>query len=271
MTHYLLCMSLQDSECFKLPVYSHKKLYACVNAFCLFGLSHLTCLSINMTSDPNKYNKDILYDLNLNDPLAKHIQQYQYSLNIGDNLGRLHDLEMDFTDRRVRVGGFLLATTDVMIEWYLMKVQNIPHGRCSLDPSCLTVKTTSSGFVDFDNPRLTEGGVFYLCVIVHQTDIHNIQTKHVCSDGFLVDESSPMKGVVTIESTNGYIIEASEMTIRWSGFHGNHEAVVLRYPSDIAFYQYAIGMFDYHILAEELFVFICNSIIYHLMQMHILF
>ena len=242
-------MSLQDSECFKLPVYTHKKLYACANAFCLFGPSHLTCVSINMTSDPNNYNKDILYDLNLNDRYAKAFQQYQYSLNIGDNLGRLHDLEMDFIDRSVRVGGFLIGQTDVMIEWYLMKVQRIPHGRCSLDPSCLTVKTTSSGFVDFDNPPLTESIVFYLCAIEHQTDIHNIQTKHLCSDGFLVDESSPMKGVVTIESTNGYIIEASEMTIRWSGFQGNREAAVLGYPSEIASYQYAIGMVKYHILA----------------------
>ena len=239
-------MFLQDSECFRLPVYSHKKLYACVNAFCLFGPSHRTCLSINMTSDPNKYSKYILYDLNLNDPLAKNIQQYQYSMNIGDNLGRLHDLEMDFTDRSARVGGFILGHTDVMIEWYLMKVQNIRHGRCSLDPSCVTVKNTSSGFVDFDNPPLTESGVFYLCAIVHQTDIHNLQTKHVCSDGFFVDESSPMKGHVTIESTNGYIIEASEMTIRWTGFQGNREAVVLGYPSDIAFYQYAVGMVNKH-------------------------
>jgi hypothetical protein len=78
-----------------------------------------------MTSDPNKYNKYILYDLNLSDPLAKNIQQYQYSMNIGDNLGRLHDLEMDFTDRSARVGGFILGHTDVMIEWYLMKVQNM--------------------------------------------------------------------------------------------------------------------------------------------------
>jgi hypothetical protein len=102
----------------------------------------------------------------------------KYSLNIGDNLGRLHDLEMDFTDRRVRVGGFILAKTDVMIEWYLMKVQNIPHGRCSLDPSCITVKHTSSGFVDFDNPPLTESGLFYLCAIVHQTDILTIPTAY---------------------------------------------------------------------------------------------
>ena len=244
-----LCMSLQDAECFKLPVYTHKTLYACANSFCLFGRSHLTCLSINMTSDPNDYSKDILYDLNLNERYAKAFQQYQYSLNIGDNLGRLHDLEMDFIDRSVRVGGLLIGQTDVMIEWYLMKVQRIPHGRCSRDLSCFTVKTTSSGFVDFDNSPLTESGVFYVCAIVHQTDIHNVQTKHVCSDGFLVDESSPMKGVVTIESTNGYIIEASEMTIRWSGFQGNREAVVLGYPSDIAFYQYAIGMVKYHILA----------------------
>jgi hypothetical protein len=40
----------------------------------------------------------------------------------------------------------------------------------------------------------------------------------------------------------GYLGEASEMTIRWTGFQGNREAVVLGYPSDIAFYQYAVGM-----------------------------
>jgi hypothetical protein len=38
------------------------------------------------------------------------------------------------------------------------------------------------------------------------------------------------------------MLQASEMTIRWTGFQRNREAVVLGNPSDIAFYQYAVGM-----------------------------
>ena len=48
------------------------------------------------------------------------------------------------------------------------------------------------------------------------------------------------------------------MTMHWSGFQGNREAVVLGYPSDIAFYQYAIGMFNYHIWLKN---YLCSFVI----------
>jgi hypothetical protein len=58
-----------------------------VESFCLSGASHHTCHSINIKTDPNHYDKNVLYDLNLSDPFAKTIEQYRYSMNIGDNLG----------------------------------------------------------------------------------------------------------------------------------------------------------------------------------------
>lgn len=212
-----------------------------MESFCLSGASHHTCHSINIKTDPIHYDKNVLYDLNLNDPFAKTIEQYKYSINIGDNLGKLHSSEMDFAAHNSQIGGFLIGQVDVTIEWYLMTTRQIPNGRCTLDPSCLVTKKTTSGFFDFGNTRLKENGMFYLCAIVPQTiNIHSIT---VCSDGFLIDESLPEKGVVVIESTNGYLIEGSEMTLHWSGFHGNHQAEIIGYPSDIAYYQYAVGMF----------------------------
>jgi hypothetical protein len=104
--------------------------------------------------------------------------------------------------------------------------------------------------------------MFYLCANVHQTrHVHSIT---ICSDGFLIDEILPEKGVVVVESTNGYLIEGSEMTLRWSGFHGNHKAEIIGYPSDIAYYQYAVGMcihafvFNHNFLSSQ---FRANSLL----------
>jgi hypothetical protein len=228
----------------------------------LSGASHHTCHSINIKNDPNHYDKTILYDLNLNDPFAKTIEQYKYNLNIGDNLGKLHSSEMDFAAHNSQIGGFLIGQVDVTIEWYLMTTRQIPNGRCTLDPSCLVTKNTTLGFVDFRNTRLIENGMFYLCANVHQTrHVHSIT---ICSDGFLIDEILPEKGVVVVESTNGYLIEGSEMTLRWSGFHGNHKAEIIGYPSDIAYYQYAVGMcihsfvFNHNFLSSQ---FRANSLL----------
>ena len=194
----------------------------------------------------------MLYDLNLNDPFAKTIEQYKFSLNIGENLGKLHSSEMDFAARNSQIGGFLIGQVDVTIEWYLMTTRQIPNGQCTFDPSCLATKNTASGFVDFGNTRLKENGLFYLCAIVHQT--RHINSITVCSDGFLIDESLPEKGVVVVESTNGYLIEGSEMTLRWSGFYGNRKAEITGYPSDIAHYRYAVGMFIHAFLFNHNFL-----------------
>lgn len=87
-----------------------------MESFCLSGASHHTCHSINIKTDPNHYDKNVLYDLNLNDPFPKTIEQYKFSLNIGENLGKLHSSEMDFAARNSQIGGFLIGQVDVTIE-----------------------------------------------------------------------------------------------------------------------------------------------------------
>jgi len=196
-----------------------------------------------MRTDPNTYDKNVLYDLNLNNPFTKTIKQFKDSLHIGDVLGRLHDSEMDFADHYVKIGGFLIGQSEVTIQWYLMKARHVPLGRCSLDPLCLVKKETASGFVNFDNQSLKDNGIFYVCAVVTETNNRTGQSSHICSDGFLIDESLPEEGVVTIQSENGYLIDGSEMTLRWSGFHGNSKAEIIGYPSGLAYYQFAIGKF----------------------------
>ena len=71
------------------------------------GASHHTCHSINIKNDSNHYDKNVLYD-----PFAKTIEQYKYSLNIGDNLGKLHSSEMDFAAHNSQIGGFLIGQVD---------------------------------------------------------------------------------------------------------------------------------------------------------------
>jgi hypothetical protein len=196
-----------------------------------------------MRTDPNTHDKNILYDLNLNNPSTKATKQFKNSLHIGDALGRLHDSEMDFADHYAKIGGFLIGQSEVTIKWYLMKARHIPLGSCSLDHLCLVKKETASGFVDFDNQPLKENGIFYICAVVTKTNNRTGQSSHICSDGFLIDESLPEEGVVAIQSENGYLIDGSEITLRWSGFHDNRKAEIIGYPSDIAYYQFAIGKF----------------------------
>jgi hypothetical protein len=60
---------------------------------------------------------------------------------------------MDFAAHNSQIGGFLIGQVDVTIEWYLMTTRQIPNGRCTLDPSCLVTKKTTSGQLEIRHCR----------------------------------------------------------------------------------------------------------------------
>ncbi|VDI49547.1 Hypothetical predicted protein, partial [Mytilus galloprovincialis] len=188
-----------DSDCLGIPVYLHHELYVCIEAFCSSGDFKRDCSRATVIDDPNIYDKNIIYDLNLNNPVIKRIAELKHSSNIGKYLTVLHDNEMDFAEQNVKISGFLLGVFEVPVKWFLMKHQVIPSVDCSLDLSCLFSTDTTNGFVNFDNPYLKENGLLYICAV---TD-----SFHGCSDGFLVDDDILKGGKVSIPSRNGYVIE----------------------------------------------------------------
>ncbi|VDI12754.1 Hypothetical predicted protein [Mytilus galloprovincialis] len=222
-----------DSDCLGIPVYLHHELYVCIEAFCPSGDFKRDCSRATVIDNPNIYDKNIIYDLNLNNPVIKRIAELKHSSNIGKYLTVLHDNEMDFAEQNVTISGFLLGVFEVPVKWFLMKHQVIPSVDCSLDLSCLFSTDTTNGFVNFDNPYLKENGLLYLCAV---TD-----SFHGCSDGFLVDDDILKGGKVSIPSRNGYVIEGSSISIHWSGFSGNSKVIDMGYPNAVASYQYAVG------------------------------
>ncbi|VDI52034.1 Hypothetical predicted protein, partial [Mytilus galloprovincialis] len=175
----------------------------------------------------------VIYDLNLQNPVMRQIKELKYSAHIGKYMSLLHDNEIDFAERNIKIGGFLLGNSDVSVKWFLTKHNHIPTKDCSLDFSCLITKHTTNGFVNFDNPYFNENGMLYICAV--SGDFQG------CSDGFLVNDGVPKGGKVSIPSRNGYVIDGSAMNVKWSGFTGNVNSVDMGYPDAIAFYQYTIG------------------------------
>ncbi|XP_076108987.1 uncharacterized protein LOC143076978 [Mytilus galloprovincialis] len=222
-----------DSDCLDIPVYLHHQTYVCLEAFCPSEDIKRACSKSTVIDDPNIYDKNIIYDLNLNNPVIKRILELQHSSNIGKYLKVLHDNEMDFAEQNVKISGFLLGVVEVSVKWFLMKYQVIPSIDCSLDLSCLFSTDTTNGFVNFDNPYLKENGLFYICAVTDSFE--------GCSDGFLVDDDIPKGGKVSILSRNGYVIEGSSINIQWSGFSGNSKVIDMGYPNAVASFQYAIG------------------------------
>lgn len=79
--------------------------------------------------------------------------------------------------------------------------------------------------------------MYYICV--------NISTNpsiSQCSNGFIIDQDPPSKGVIDIKTKkNGYITDDSRVDIHWHGFKDDNKFRNLGYPSSIEFYEIAIG------------------------------
>ncbi|CAC5378366.1 unnamed protein product [Mytilus coruscus] len=108
-------IEIRDHFCPELPVYSYTKLYVCIDSFCQSGAYYQTCSVVKTLGDPNTFNKDILYDLNINSHFGNIIQAYKHSENIGEKLSELHDSEMDFAGQDVEIGGYILGKPDLPI------------------------------------------------------------------------------------------------------------------------------------------------------------
>ena len=212
----------------------YKISFVCVEPVCSTGIMPKHCSPIEFISDPNTFEKNIIYDLNLNDIFTKDLLKFRYTANVGSKLRLLQDSELEFTDPNVKIGGLIIGRPTMKITWYLTSKRDVPSSLCSIDDSCLHSLNTTGGFVDFNNPFMKTDQIFYICAASSEF--------RLCSNGFLVDSSYPHAGIVSIDTFNGYVIDGSHLAVTWKGFTGNKDAVKLGYLSDIAGYQYAVGM-----------------------------
>ena len=213
--------------------FPYKTTYSCVIPICTTGIKPSQCSPIKIISDPNEFSKEVIYDLNLNDPFSKDVYLYYQSTNIGSKMVQIHNAEMDFADRNVKIGGLILGRYYNGITWYLMTERNFPRLACSYDSFCLLTKKTVGGLIDFNYQQMKNNQIFYICA--------ESSAFQLCSNGFLVDNSAPTGGIVFVETYNGYVIDCTKLTIRWTGFMGNTNAKKLGYMSDIEGYRYAVG------------------------------
>ena len=231
-----------------LPVHPHSKLFVCVEGFCSSGLSSITCVPMTTSLHPNLHDKNIVYDLDSKSSVIDGLQNLKHSMNIGNKLKAIADLELDVADSTVSLSGYIQGAGQRNITWYLMKDAHVPNSDCSGDSDCLLESITNGGLVSFQHASLTDDTVIYICahsesVTIHY-ELHSVSYPElsVCSDGVLIDDRFPAAGLVLVHmDTPGYIT-ANLLSISWEGFSDSAKYETIGYPSAIAGYEYGIGM-----------------------------
>ncbi|XP_069134809.1 uncharacterized protein [Argopecten irradians] len=231
------------SQCIELPRYPHQQLYTCVEIHFPDGPSGIKCVSLTVTEDPNIFDKTLLYEVDSDLDIVNDIKDSIHASNIGHKLAWLHETELDFSAKPVRVGGIILGLGDRPVTWYLLKDKK-NQLTCENNPLCVAVYQTVGGFCAFQGIVLENEIIHYICAKVQSYTSPNGQILaafQTCGDGFVFDENPPEKGDVIIISQNGYITNNRHMLVHWDGFQDFHGYKDLGYPGSISRYEYSIG------------------------------
>ncbi|XP_061166326.1 uncharacterized protein LOC133175235 [Saccostrea echinata] len=200
---------------------------------------------MNVLSNPNSYSKDIVYDLNAYSEEALAMEIYKFSSNIGNAMKTLMRLEFNF-GLKTKVAGFLLNVGIRNITWNIMKRAEVPRV-CANDPDCVSSKTSSGGFVVFSSKiPLEESIIYYLCVNIPSSQsteyVYDGQGKHLCSNGFVLDNKAPAIGYVKVDDLQqGFLRNFTELRFMWHGFEDNTKYELLGYESGISKYSSCLG------------------------------
>ncbi|XP_069134181.1 uncharacterized protein [Argopecten irradians] len=231
------------SQCIELPRYPHQQLYTCVEIHFPDGPSGIECVSLTVTEDPNIFDKTILYEIDSDLDIVNDIKGSIHASNLGHKLAWLHETELDFSAKPVRVGGIILGLGDRPVTWYLLKDKK-DQLTCENNPLCVAVYQTVGGFCAFQGIELENEMIHYICAKVQSYTSPNGQILaafQTCGDGFVFDENPPEKGDVIIISQNRYITNSRHMLVHWDGFQDFHGYKDLGYPDSISRYEYSIG------------------------------
>ncbi|XP_069134697.1 uncharacterized protein [Argopecten irradians] len=232
------------SQCIKIPLYPHQTLFTCVELYCPLGTSGLQCVPLTVSEDPNSFDKTALYEVDSDSDVVREIRNFIHASNLGKRLASLHEAELDFSAKPVRVGGIILGLEDRQVTWYLLKDKRNQSFTCDDNPLCVTVHQTVGGFCPFQGIVLENDIIHYICAEIESYTTPNGQILpafQTCGDGFVFDENPPEKGDVIIISQNGYITNNRHMLVHWDGFKDFHGYKDLGYPDSISRYEYSIG------------------------------
>ncbi|XP_062605213.1 uncharacterized protein LOC134267002 isoform X2 [Saccostrea cucullata] len=222
------------TSCLKFP---HKRMHTCLEGYCRSGRMSKTCSQINVQQDPNSYTKTTVYDLDAKSDFFVEIEAYKYTTNIGRKLEDLHSYEIDFKSDFFVLGGFVIGIGDAEILWSVMKSPRIPL-RCEDDPECIYSKSGRGGLIAFSSKvPLKSNVIYYICV----NDSANFIVNR-CSNGFVIDLAPPPMGKVKLHTKKeGFITDDSSVNVYWQGFENDDFYSKIGYPSNIRFYEVAIG------------------------------
>jgi len=207
------------------------------------------CAPLIVKQDPNEYKKQTLYEVDISKLTPKQ-QSLIYSTNIGSALSWLHESELDFASSRVQLGGIITGIEDRPVTWYVQTTSNVSSSKteCVELSHCIASLQTLGGIAKFQGLDLKTNTLYHICADVDDTHIiregttlEHIEGFKVCGDGFIIDNTAPDKGTVTIISNKGYVATNEHLTIEWKGFQDVHDVFRLGYPSGISYYSYAIG------------------------------
>ena len=168
-----------------------------------------------------------------------------YSRYLGDALVQMHNEEIDFGSPDTHVVGALPSGTGRNITWFLTTTRTIPR-TCSEAPECVASKTTSEGYVYFDE-EIQANTIYYTCASAEETQIikepfsEQLPAVHVCSNGFIIDDTPPSGGEVHVVNFNGFLNNLHEIDIHWNGFDDNIDIDRLGYKNKINAYIVEIG------------------------------
>ncbi|XP_069118476.1 uncharacterized protein [Argopecten irradians] len=242
ITHEGNAPNHQSTECIKMTADVFAKRFICLHMFCPSGRTTTKCEHLKIQFHQNKFPKQIVYDIDVDSVDFSELELLVFSSNIGEKLSNIHQLELDYSPNRAELGACIVGLQDREVTWYLMITADIPSDTCDNDINCLIHATTNGGAISFGKLNLDEGK-YYVCARsaastrTRKDFVEHFEKVEGCSDGFIIDETGPSMGSVTIHSNGGYLSDTSELFISWTDFHDNFAS------ASFLQYIYAIGSY----------------------------
>ena len=211
----------------------HGTLYACIQPVWPQLATTPTCTTLHRSTTPSPlFRAEPFHIIELSAAALHNLQEddYRHIQGVENKFHDLHDLDLDYADSSVAVAALVTNGHDRQVSWFLMTHPHVPpQGSCLEDPACVsgglrTVAASSSvgDSVVFPGHRivLQNGATYYVCASLLPNDDTDLSgAKHLCGDGFLVDDDPPTPGTVVIrDDYDGYLTDGY-VVAEWSGFH----------------------------------------------------
>ena len=240
---------LQVTKCIPVPVLRHSTTYTCIQGTCASAIFARTCVPIQSSINENEFDTNTVYEVLADHMNTEEIENTLHSTFLGDKLHSIHDMEVDFVLPSAAVNGLMVNPYGRRLNWYLMKVPQIPLTSCSDDPFCIQYVVSDNGIGAFQRVTFLGNTKYYICTHGNPMNISfEFSTTYLprlssCGNGFIVDDEAPIAGKVQIKSNKYlYVVDSRELSITWYGF-SDSGALVDSHHSGIAYYSFAIGMF----------------------------